>query len=162
MVLGRLAIASAWPIAPQLPRCSTLTGSKRSGRNDRVSPAIALACSPIRQQPGRSTRADRTESFSPWAHPTAISCYTRRSTLRSSPMRPARVLLALSVLPLASSTAAKPAGETALLAGGCFWGMEAVFEHVKGVRNVVSGYAGGSAEEARYDKVSSERTGHAE
>lgn len=77
-------------------------------------------------------------------------------------MKLARVLLALSVLPLASSTVAKPAGETAVLAGGCFWGMEAVFEHVKGVRNVVSGYAGGAAEEARYDKVSSERTGHAE
>jgi peptide-methionine (S)-S-oxide reductase len=77
-------------------------------------------------------------------------------------MKLARVLLALSVLPLASSTVAKPAGESAVLAGGCFWGMEAVFEHVKGVQNVVSGYAGGSAEEARYDKVSSERTGHAE
>jgi peptide-methionine (S)-S-oxide reductase len=77
-------------------------------------------------------------------------------------MKLARVLLALSVLPLASSTVAKPAGGTAVLAGGCFWGMEAVFEHVKGVRNVVSGYAGGAAEEARYDKVSSERTGHAE
>ena len=77
-------------------------------------------------------------------------------------MKPARVLLALSILPLASSTVAKPAGETAVLAGGCFWGMEAVFDHVKGVQNVVSGYAGGAAEEARYDRVSSERTGHAE
>jgi peptide-methionine (S)-S-oxide reductase len=52
--------------------------------------------------------------------------------------------------------------EMAVLAGGCFWGMEAVFEHVKGVRNVVSGYAGGTAQDASYDKVSSERTGHAE
>jgi peptide-methionine (S)-S-oxide reductase len=77
-------------------------------------------------------------------------------------MRPARFLLALSILPLASSTVAQPTGETAVLAGGCFWGMEAVFEHVKGVHNVVSGYAGGAGEDARYDKVSSERTGHAE
>ena len=77
-------------------------------------------------------------------------------------MRLAQLLLALSTLPLASSTMAKPAGETAVLAGGCFWGMEAVFEHVKGVRNVVSGYAGGSAQDASYDKVSGERTGHAE
>jgi peptide-methionine (S)-S-oxide reductase len=77
-------------------------------------------------------------------------------------MRLARFLLALSTLPLASSTVAQPAGETAVLAGGCFWGMEAVFEHVKGVRNVVSGYAGGAAEDAHYDKVSGERTGHAE
>lgn len=52
--------------------------------------------------------------------------------------------------------------ETAVLAGGCFWGVEAVFEHVKGVTSVVSGYAGGSKADATYDKVSAERTGHAE
>lgn len=52
--------------------------------------------------------------------------------------------------------------ERAVLAGGCFWGMEAVFEHVKGVRDVVSGYAGGSARDANYAAVSSERTRHAE
>jgi peptide-methionine (S)-S-oxide reductase len=49
-----------------------------------------------------------------------------------------------------------------VLAGGCFWGMEAVFEHLKGVSNVTSGYAGGSSRDANYDRVSSERTGHAE
>src|SRR3982751_1436151 len=63
---------------------------------------------------------------------------------------------------LASPAAAAPRTETAVLAGGCFWGMEAVFEHVKGVTDVVSGYAGGSAREANYDAVSSERTPHAE
>jgi peptide-methionine (S)-S-oxide reductase len=52
--------------------------------------------------------------------------------------------------------------QTAVLAGGCFWGMEAVFEHVAGVKDVTSGYAGGRAEDATYDAVSSERTGHAE
>ncbi|MDB5670623.1 MAG: methionine sulfoxide reductase [Alphaproteobacteria bacterium] len=52
--------------------------------------------------------------------------------------------------------------QTAVLAGGCFWGMEGVYEHVKGVRNVVSGYAGGGARDASYDKVSTETTGHAE
>ena len=52
--------------------------------------------------------------------------------------------------------------ETAVLAGGCFWGLEAVFEHVKGVTNVVSGYAGGSRADATYDKVSAESTKHAE
>ena len=51
---------------------------------------------------------------------------------------------------------------TAVLAGGCFWGVEAVFEHVRGVRAVTSGYAGGTRGDATYDKVSSERTGHAE
>ena len=61
-----------------------------------------------------------------------------------------------------SAQAAPQRFETAVLAGGCFWGVEAVFEHVKGVRNVVSGYAGGSASDANYAAVSSERTGHAE
>lgn len=50
----------------------------------------------------------------------------------------------------------------AVLAGGCFWGMEGVFERVKGVRSVVSGYAGGTSATANYDAVSSEKTGHAE
>lgn len=52
--------------------------------------------------------------------------------------------------------------QTAVLAGGCFWGLEGVFEHVKGVRDVTSGYAGGKAADASYERVSSERTGHAE
>jgi peptide-methionine (S)-S-oxide reductase len=55
-----------------------------------------------------------------------------------------------------------PGLQTAVLAGGCFWGMEAVFEHVKGVRAVTAGYAGGRAATATYDQVSSETTGHAE
>jgi len=68
-------------------------------------------------------------------------------------------------LPLAAAllvSAAPAHADTAVLAGGCFWGMETVFEHVKGVTDVVSGFAGGSASDATYDAVSSERTGHAE
>ena len=52
--------------------------------------------------------------------------------------------------------------QSAVLAGGCFWGMEAVFERVRGVSSVVSGYAGGAGKDATYNRVSSERTGHAE
>jgi peptide-methionine (S)-S-oxide reductase len=52
--------------------------------------------------------------------------------------------------------------QTAVLAGGCFWGMEAVFERVKGVTDVTSGFAGGSRGTASYDRVSTERTAHAE
>ena len=52
--------------------------------------------------------------------------------------------------------------ETAIFAGGCFWGVEAVFEHVRGVKGVVSGYAGGTAATARYDQVSGGGTRHAE
>jgi len=56
--------------------------------------------------------------------------------------------------------AAKP--HVAVFAGGCFWGVEAVFERVKGVSSVTAGYAGGKASDATYEQVSSERTGHAE
>jgi len=63
---------------------------------------------------------------------------------------------------LISPAAAAPRTETAVLAGGCFWGMEAVFEHVKGVTDVVSGYAGGLRRDANYAAVGSERTRHAE
>jgi peptide-methionine (S)-S-oxide reductase len=52
--------------------------------------------------------------------------------------------------------------QTAVLAGGCFWGVEAVFEHVKGVSDVKSGYSGGSPETAQYQKVGMGDTGHAE
>src|SRR5262245_21399180 len=52
--------------------------------------------------------------------------------------------------------------ETAVLAGGCFWGIQAVYQHVKGVKNAVSGYAGGTQKDATYDTVSSGRTAHAE
>jgi peptide-methionine (S)-S-oxide reductase len=58
-----------------------------------------------------------------------------------------------------------PAGQgkqTAVLAGGCFWGVDAVFKHVKGVANVVSGYSGGSASTSQYETVSTGTTGHAE
>jgi peptide-methionine (S)-S-oxide reductase len=67
-----------------------------------------------------------------------------------------------ATIPLSASASPQAPTETAVLAGGCFWGMEAVFEHVKGVRDVVSGYAGGSSRDASYDRVSSERTSHAE
>jgi peptide-methionine (S)-S-oxide reductase len=85
------------------------------------------------------------------------------------------ILLPLVALAACSQAAAAPpppspkvdvpaaAGlQTAVFAGGCFWGMEGVFEHVKGVRSAVSGYAGGKAGDANYEEVSSETTGHAE
>src|SRR3984893_77049 len=52
--------------------------------------------------------------------------------------------------------------QTAVFAGGCFWGVDAVFKHVKGVSQVVSGYSGGNASTAQYEVVSSGTTGHAE
>src|SRR5262245_19420209 len=57
---------------------------------------------------------------------------------------------------------ADAAPEKAVLAGGCFWGVQGVFQHVKGVKNAVSGYAGGAAAFAQYDMVGTGVTGHAE
>ena len=79
----------------------------------------------------------------------------------ASGMSDAAALLPDPVVNVRASTAGN-ATATAVLAGSCFWGVEAVVEHVKGVKNVVSGYSGGNAETAKYDIVSSGRTGHAE
>ena len=62
----------------------------------------------------------------------------------------------------AQSSTPAPATETAVFAGGCFWGVDAVFKHVRGVVQVVSGYAGGKAPTAHYELVSTGETGHAE
>ena len=63
----------------------------------------------------------------------------------------------------AKSQSASAQGEqTAVFAGGCFWGVDAVFKHVKGVRSVVSGYSGGRGPTAHYEVVSTGMTGHAE
>ena len=64
--------------------------------------------------------------------------------------------------PTTTAAAATAATETAVLAGGCFWGVQAVFQHTKGVTNAVSGYAGGEASTAVYESVGSGSTGHAE
>jgi peptide-methionine (S)-S-oxide reductase len=79
--------------------------------------------------------------------------------MRRSPF----ALLAALPLLLAATTPARPATlETAVFAGGCFWGIEAVFEHVRGVTDAVSGYAGGKVDNPDYESVSSGSTGHAE
>jgi peptide-methionine (S)-S-oxide reductase len=61
-----------------------------------------------------------------------------------------------------SNAAAAPAEQTAVFAGGCFWGVDAVFKHVKGVSSVESGYSGGERATANYERVSRGDTGHAE
>jgi peptide-methionine (S)-S-oxide reductase len=65
--------------------------------------------------------------------------------------------------PLADvSRAGTPGQQTAVIAGGCFWGIQAVFQHVKGVISATSGYSGGEAKTADYETVSTGETGHAE
>jgi peptide-methionine (S)-S-oxide reductase len=68
------------------------------------------------------------------------------------------------VIPAPTVDNPKAAGpvQTAVLAGGCFWGVQGVFEHLKGVKRVLSGYAGGEKSTAEYETVSGGRTGHAE
>jgi peptide-methionine (S)-S-oxide reductase len=61
-----------------------------------------------------------------------------------------------------ASLASAKAPQTAVFAGGCFWGIQAVFQHVKGVVKATSGYSGGAASTATYDQVSTGETGHAE
>ena len=67
------------------------------------------------------------------------------------------------VIPPPSADIAPGEGlKTFVLAGGCFWGVQGVYQHVQGVTSAVSGYAGGAKDTASYDKVTSGRTGHAE
>lgn len=69
---------------------------------------------------------------------------------------------AVTIPPPARDEAPRPGRETAVFAGGCFWGVQGVFQHVKGVENAVSGYAGGAKETAQYETVGTGTTGHAE
>jgi peptide-methionine (S)-S-oxide reductase len=64
--------------------------------------------------------------------------------------------------PLVDEPAGSQTSEVAVLAGGCFWGVQGVYQHVKGVTNALSGYAGGAQNTAEYERVSSGSTGHAE
>src|SRR5665213_4318165 len=63
---------------------------------------------------------------------------------------------------LGDALAAAPGGEVAIFSGGCFWGVQAVFQHMTGVTSAVSGYTGGSLKNPDYEQVSTGTTGHAE
>ena len=77
--------------------------------------------------------------------------------------RPRRVRSVTVPPPMLDAPRAAAAGQrTAVISGGCFWGVQAVFQHVKGVVSATSGYAGGSANTAEYETVSTGETGHAE
>jgi peptide-methionine (S)-S-oxide reductase len=77
-------------------------------------------------------------------------------------LMPGRAAEPAVVLPAPAADTAVSGPQTVVLAGGCFWGVQAVFQHVKGVSQAISGYAGGSKETAIYEVVSSGETGHAE
>src|SRR5690349_9568982 len=84
---------------------------------------------------------------------TMFAMAVSRGAAANSPIPPAK---------LDAPLAAAPGKQTAVFAGGCFWGTQAVFERVKGVLQTTAGYAGGSAETATYRQVITETTGHAE
>jgi peptide-methionine (S)-S-oxide reductase len=73
-----------------------------------------------------------------------------------------RVLAEPSPAPALEVASTSATEDTAVFAGGCFWGVEAVFDHVKGVKSAVSGYAGGNVANPSYEQVSTGDTGHAE
>jgi len=87
----------------------------------------------------------------------AIACSIAKSSTGTPDLR--------EVAPVASapSSGSEPKEmQKAVFAGGCFWGVQAVFQHVKGVKSAVSGYSGGTKDTADYETVSSGKTGHAE
>jgi peptide-methionine (S)-S-oxide reductase len=84
------------------------------------------------------------------------------TALRSPALEAARVIPAPTVDAQAAPGAAPATTETAVIAGGCFWGVQGVFQHVSGVTNAVSGYAGGEQKTAHYEMVGYGGTGHAE
>ena len=99
---------------------------------------------------------------------TAWNCTTGRAVLLGIAgglallLAPARAEEGIAIPVPALDEQAKGNSETAVLAGGCFWGVQGVFQHVAGVRNAVSGYAGGDKQTAQYETVGTGATGHAE
>jgi peptide-methionine (S)-S-oxide reductase len=73
-----------------------------------------------------------------------------------------RSLMVMTAVSLSAAVSTMAAEQTAVFAGGCFWGVEAVFDHVRGVTSAVSGYAGGTKETANYETVVTGKTDHAE
>lgn len=92
----------------------------------------------------------------------SLAAFGAALVLALSGAAPARAQEGLTLPPPAVEQTAASGEQTIVLAGGCFWGVQGVFQHVEGVTSAVSGYAGGDAESASYKKVTSGRTGHAE
>ncbi len=92
-----------------------------------------------------------------------LAIFLLSTTLACSAATAADTAVAAIPDPIVDAPRATAKGEqVAVFAGGCFWGVEAVFEHVKGVTYVTSGYSGGQAQTANYELVSAGETGHAE
>src|ERR1700749_3812642 len=96
-----------------------------------------------------------------WRHTALLAVAVMGVLLWHSPLLGADAPVIIPPPAVDNPKAAGPL-QTAVLAGGCFWGVQGVFEHVRGVKKVLAGYAGGEKSTARYETVSSGATGHAE
>jgi peptide-methionine (S)-S-oxide reductase len=97
--------------------------------------------------------------FFRWSHAVlalGLSLSILACTVKAQPKGP------IPAAKLDAAQATNPGKQTAVFAGGCFWGTQSVFERVKGVLKTTAGYSGGSAASATYDQVTTETTGHAE
>lgn len=92
----------------------------------------------------------------------AISCGNIKNSVETVSAETKDISVNHQPVALPTSPVNKKGEQTAVFAGGCFWGLEAVFEHVKGVSDVVNGYSGGKKQTADYETVSTGTTGHAE
>jgi peptide-methionine (S)-S-oxide reductase len=101
-----------------------------------------------------------TRSF--WRRGAAVAALVLLPLAGLSALQPAGASEEAVVIPAPAQDLAETGLQKAVFAGGCFWGVQGVFQHVKGVTSAVSGYAGGDAETARYELVGSGSTGHAE
>jgi peptide-methionine (S)-S-oxide reductase len=94
--------------------------------------------------------------------PLALAALLAIATTACNRLAPAAETATLVPPPTVDEPVSANGSETAVLAGGCFWGVQGVFQHVKGVKSAISGYTGGSAGNAHYEDVGMGTTGHAE
>jgi peptide-methionine (S)-S-oxide reductase len=102
-----------------------------------------------------------TSSRGPWRIATIVAVAAAAFLLWRSPLFGAEQPVIIAPPTVDNPKAPGPL-QTAVLAGGCFWGVQGVFEHARGVKKVIAGYAGGEKSTAQYETVSSGATGHAE
>jgi peptide-methionine (S)-S-oxide reductase len=112
------------------------------------------------KQRRHSAEAPRYSRFMkiPWFMPVGVAALVALAAVLPTSAETARQIPA----PALDEKADGATSRTVVLAGGCFWGVQGVYQHVDGVLSAVSGYAGGEAATAQYEKVGSGRTGHAE
>src|SRR5580698_127671 len=101
------------------------------------------------------------KAFSPWRIAGLIGAVAVGALLLRSPLFGAEAPVIIAPPAIDNPKSAGPL-QTAVLSGGCFWGVQGVYQHVRGVKNVLAGYAGGERATAQYETVSSGTTGHAE